>query len=65
MLKLQCHYASLGKFYNLNVWIVPASLYSKVRAIFALPCGAVYFYEISKFLRISIIEDYKLLYTTS
>jgi len=21
MLKLQCHYASLGKFYKLNVWI--------------------------------------------
>jgi len=36
MLKLQCHYASLDKFYNLNVWIVPASLYSKVRAIFAM-----------------------------
>jgi len=33
MLKLRCHYA---KFYNLNVWIVPASLYSKVRVIFAI-----------------------------
>jgi len=68
MLKLQCNYASLGKFYKLHMWIFPASLYSKVRAIFALPCSAVYFYEISRFLRIfnnSIIEDYKLLYTTS
>jgi len=46
--KLQCHYASLGKFYKLNMWIVLASLYSKVRAIFALPCSAVYFYEISR-----------------
>jgi len=36
MLKLWCHYASLDKFYNLNVWIVPALLYSKVRAIFAM-----------------------------
>jgi len=36
MLKLRCHYASLDKFYILNVWIVPASLYSKVRAIFAM-----------------------------
>ena len=35
MLKLQCHYVSLDKFYNLNV-IVPAALYSKVRAIFAI-----------------------------
>jgi len=64
MLKLQCHYASLGKFYKLNVWIVPVSHYSKVGAIFSLLCGAVYFYEISRFLRIfdnSIIEDYKLL----
>ena len=112
MLKLQYHYASFDKFYNLNAWIVlhrfikkfgrfllfslyickcncsvrrsyvktvmlplqfnawiiPASLYSKVRVIFALPCSTVYFYEISRFLRIldnSKIEDYKLLYTTS
>ena len=36
MLKLQDHYASFDKFYNLNVWIVPASLYSKVRMIFAI-----------------------------
>jgi len=36
MLKLRCHYASLDKFYNLNMWLVPASLYSKVRAIFAM-----------------------------
>jgi len=36
MLKLGCHYASLDKFYNLNMWIVPASLYSKVRPIFAM-----------------------------
>jgi len=36
MLKLRSHYASLDKFYNLNVWIVLASLYSKVRAIFAM-----------------------------
>jgi len=49
MLKLQCHYAFFDKFYNLNVWIVPASLYLKVRAIFALPCS-VYFYKISRFL---------------
>jgi len=52
------------KFYKLNVWIVSALLYSKVRAIFALPCSTVYFYEISKFLTIfdnSIIEDYKQL----
>jgi len=33
MLKLWCHYVSLDKFYNLNVWIVPASLYSKVRLV--------------------------------
>jgi len=36
MLKLQGLYASLGKFYSLNVWIVLALLYSKVRAIFAI-----------------------------
>ena len=36
MLKLQCHYASFDKFYNLNVWIVLASLYSTVRVIFAM-----------------------------
>jgi len=68
MLKLQCHYASFDMFYNLNVWIVLALLYLKVRAIFALPLSAVYFYKISRFLRIfnnSIIEDYKLLYPTS
>ena len=68
MLKLQCHYASFDKSYDLNVWIVLALLYSKVRVIFVLPCSAVYFYEIFRFLRIfnnSIIEDYKLLYTTS
>jgi len=68
VLKLQGHYASFGKFYNLNVWIVLASLYSKVRVIFVLPCSTVYFYEISRFLRIfdnSIIEDYKLFYATS
>jgi len=59
MLKLQCHYASLGKFYKLNMWIVPASLYSKARAIFALPCSA------ARFLDFSIIEGDKLLYTTS
>ena len=58
MLKLQGHCSSFDKFYNLNVWIVLALLYSKVRAIFT-----VYFYEISRLLRIfdnSIIEDYKL-----
>jgi len=37
MLKLQYHYASLDKFYNLNVWIVPASLYLKVGRF--LLCG--------------------------
>jgi len=37
MLKLQGHYASLDKFYNLNVWIVPASLYSKVRVFAVRP----------------------------
>jgi len=61
MLKLQHHYASFDKFYNLNMWIVLASLNSKVRVIFALPCSAVYFYKISRFFRIfdnSIIEDY-------
>ena len=61
MLKLQCHYASLGKFHTLNVWIVPASLYLKIRAVFAFSCSIVYFYEISRFLRIfdnSIIEDF-------
>ena len=42
MLKLQCHYASL----KLNVWIILASLYSKLTAIFAE------LYEISRFLRI-------------
>jgi len=65
MFKLKVHYASFDKFYNLNVWY---RFISKVRAIFALPCSAIYFYEISRFLRIfdnSIIEDYKLLYTTS
>ena len=36
MLKLQSHYASFDKIYNLNVWTVPASLYSKVRVIFAI-----------------------------
>ena len=36
MLKLWCHCSSLGKFYKLNVWIVPASLYLKVRVIFAM-----------------------------
>ena len=46
-------YTSLGKFYKLNMWIVQASFYLKVKAIFALPCSAVYFYEISKF---SIIQ---------
>ena len=30
---LWCHYAFLGKFYNLDVW---TSLYSKVRAILAI-----------------------------
>jgi len=42
MLKLQSHYASFEKFYNLNVWIVPASLYSKVRVIFAIWPGHFY-----------------------
>jgi len=56
MLKLWCHYASFDKFYDLSVWIVPASLYSKVRAIFALPCSAVYFYEILDFSEFSIIQ---------
>jgi len=32
MLKLRCQYTSLD---NLNMWTDPASLYSKVRAIFA------------------------------
>ena len=36
MLKLQYHYVSLGKFYKLNMWIVLALLYSKVKAIFAM-----------------------------
>jgi len=36
MLKLRCHNATLDKFYNLNVWIVLASLYSKVRVIFTM-----------------------------
>jgi len=36
MLKLQCHYASFGKFYSLNVWIVLALLYLRVRVIFAM-----------------------------
>jgi len=60
ILKLQCRYTSFDKFYNLNMWIVLALLYSKVTAIFALPYSTVYFYEISRFLRIfdnSIIED--------
>jgi len=65
MLKLQCHYASFDKFYNLNVWIVLASLYLKVKAKFALPCSAVYFYSISRIFDNSIIEDYRLLYITS
>jgi len=34
--KLHDHYASFDKFYNLNVWIIPASLYPKVRAIFTM-----------------------------
>jgi len=59
MLKLQYHYVSFDKFYNLNVWIVLASLYSKVRVIFTL------LYISMRFLDFSIIEDYKLLYTTS
>ena len=42
MLKLQCHNASLGKFYKLRLWIVPVLLYSKVRVIIALPCSAVF-----------------------
>ena len=65
---MRCSYgaiicASLAKFYKLNVCIIPASLYLKVKAIFTLPSSTVYFYEISRFLRIfnnSIIEDYKL-----
>ena len=65
VLKLQCHYASFDKFYKLNVWIVLASLYLIVRAIFALPCSVVYFYEISQNFENAIIEEYKLLYTTS
>ena len=57
ILKLQCHYTSLGKFYKLNVWIVPASLYLKVMATLALPCMcAVSFYEISKSSEISKIK---------
>jgi len=36
MLKLLCHYASLGKLYKLNVWIVPVPLYLKVRVTFAM-----------------------------
>ena len=45
MLKLQGHYASLDKFYNLNVWIVPASLYLKVRdyAACTFVWGEIYF----------------------
>ena len=42
MLKLRCHYASLDKFYNLNMWIVSALLYLKVRAIFAMQPVHVY-----------------------
>jgi len=36
MLKLQFQYASLSKFYKLNMWIVPASFYLIVTAIFAM-----------------------------
>ena len=43
LLSTSCHYTSLDKFYNLNVWIVPASLYSKVSAIFAMQ--PVHLYE--------------------
>jgi len=43
VLKLQCYYASFGKFYKLNVWIDLALLYSKLTVIFTLPCSAVYF----------------------
>ena len=32
LLKVHCHYVSLGKLYKRNVWIVPLSLYSKVKA---------------------------------
>jgi len=42
MLKLQCHYASLGEFYKLNVWIVLESLYSKVMVIFAMRPAPLY-----------------------
>jgi len=37
LLKLYCHSVSLGKLNKLNImWIVPPSLYSKVRAIFVI-----------------------------
>ena len=42
MLKLQCHLCFFDNFYNLNVWTVPALLYLKVRAIFALPYSCMY-----------------------
>jgi len=46
MLKLWCHYASLDKFYNLNIWIVLALLYSKVRAIFAMRLSVTALYVV-------------------
>ena len=56
ILKLQCHYASFGKFYKLNVWIVAASFYFKVMATVALPVFALYvstrFQNLYRFLRI-------------
>jgi len=53
MLKLQGHYASFDKFYYLNVWIVLASLYSKVTALLALPCIFLRNFKIfTRFLRI-------------
>jgi len=44
MLKLQCIYASLGRFYNLSVWIVPALLYLKVRRIYRYAMQPVHLY---------------------
>jgi len=71
-LKLQYHYVSLGEFYKLNVWIVPAShrFIRKVGEYLLFPVSLyIYFYEISRFLRIfynSIIEGYiNFFYTTS
>jgi len=61
MLKLLCHYAFLVKFYNLNVWIAPISLYSKVRAIFAirpvhLYGGEIFFSVTARYMYVKTAE---------